>query len=127
MSVTPPCLKCTNTQSKYRRKKIGLQKALALPKPEVGYHSQGILGQSYKGFNIGSSIPLWKNRNRVKAEKANLGYNQLQLVAHRTEHRNENKRLYEQYIDRKSALEEYEQVMSTLNNSALLMKALQLG
>lgn len=107
--------------------KVGLQRSLGLPKPEVGYHSQGILGQSYKGVHIGASIPLWENRNRIRTEKANLSHSELQLSSYKIEHRNENRQLYEQYTGRKAALEEYKNLLGTVNNVLLLDKALRLG
>jgi hypothetical protein len=98
-----------------------------MPKPEVGYHSQGILGQSYKGFHVGASVPLWENKNRVRTERANLLHSQLQLTAIRTEHRNENLRLFEQYLARKKNLEQHEEMIATINSEELLKKALRLG
>lgn len=122
-----PLIKVYQSNIGVGEERIDVQRALSLPKPEVGYHSQGILGQSYKGFHIGTSIPLWENKNRVKAEKANLTYSQLQLAAHRNEHRNENRRLYEQYLGRKEILDQYRSVIASINNEVLLQKALHLG
>lgn len=122
-----PLIKVYQYNERITTAQIGVQRALALPKPEVGYHSQGILGQSYKGFHIGTSIPLWENRNRVKTEKANLVHNQLQITAHRVEHRNENRRHYEEYLGRKASIDKYNVIIATQNNTALLSKALMLG
>jgi outer membrane protein, heavy metal efflux system len=127
IEANDPVLKVYVQEEKINEKKIAVQRSLALPKPEAGYHSQSILGQSYKGFHIGSSIPLWENRNRVRLEKANLVYSQLLSAAHLVEHRNENRRLYEEYLSRKSSLEEYRELISAMNNAALLNKSLRLG
>jgi outer membrane protein TolC len=122
-----PLLKVYQSNITLSKHQIGVQRAMSLPKPEVGYHSQGILGQSYKGVHVGTTIPLWENKNRVRTEKANLLYNELRVDAHTIEHRNENKKLYDLYLGKKEVLQEYEMVMASLNNRYLLNKALQLG
>ena len=98
-----------------------------LPKIETGYHSQGILGQTYRGFHAGITIPLWENKNRVKAAEANLEHVTGNADRHRLEHRMENMRLYEQLGIRKNAMEEYSQLVNSTNNTALLDKALRFG
>jgi outer membrane protein, heavy metal efflux system len=86
--ASDPLAKIYQSNRDISAQKIGLQRSLALPKSEVGYHSQGILGLSYKSVHIGASIPLWENRNRIRVEKANLSYSELQLSSHKVEHRN---------------------------------------
>lgn len=122
-----PVIKVYQYNEQVSKQKIGLQKALSLPKPEVGYHSQGILGQSYRGFHVGTSIPLWESKNKVKTEKANLAYTQLQTEQYKTEHRNEIERLYKKYIGTKKILNDYETILSTLKSGYLLNKSLELG
>jgi outer membrane protein, heavy metal efflux system len=122
-----PIVKVYQYNEQVSKQKIGLQKALSLPKPEVGYHSQGILGQSYKGFHVGTSIPLWENKNKVKTEKANLAYTQLQTEQYKTEHKTEIERLYKKYVGTKKILDEYEATLSTLKSDYLLNKSLELG
>jgi outer membrane protein, heavy metal efflux system len=65
--------------------RLKVMKGLALPKVEAGYHSQAILGQTYQGAHLGISIPLWQNKNTIKAEKANLLFNEYKITEHRTE------------------------------------------
>ena len=110
-----------------QQKQIALQKAMNLPKLEAGYHSQGILGQSYRGFHSGIVVPLWENKNKVKAAKAGLDHLVANTDNHRLEHRLENKRLYDQLEIRRTSMQEYHTLLSSLNNTALLDKALRLG
>jgi outer membrane protein, heavy metal efflux system len=127
IEANDPLIKVYEQEKAIRQQQIAVQKAMNLPKIEAGYHSQGILGQSYRGIHAGISIPLWENKNRVKAAQTNLEYATANATTHRLEHRLENKRLYDQLGIRKKAMEEYFQVMSSLNNTALLDKALRLG
>lgn len=109
------------------QQQIAVQKATNLPKIETGYHSQGILGQSYKGFHAGITIPLWENKNRSRTAKANLDYANSSAETHRLDHRLENKQYYEQLDIRLKMIGEYKELLSTLNNTTLLNKALSLG
>ena len=108
-------------------RQIDVQKALNMPKIETGYHSQGILGQSYRGVHAGITIPLWENKNRVQAARSNLDYAVANAETHRLAHRLENRQLYEQLEVRRKGMEEYYKLMASLNNTALLEKALKLG
>ena len=122
-----PILQVYEQEQLIRQQQITVQKRLNLPKIETGYHYQGILGQSYKGIHGGISIPLWENRNRVKAAEANLSYANFSATNHRLEHQLENNQYFNQLEVRKSAMAEYRSLLSSLNNAALLNKALQYG
>jgi outer membrane protein TolC len=109
------------------RRQLLVQKALVLPKIETGYHSQGILGQSYKGVHAGITIPLWENKNKVKAAQANLDFANANAETQVIGHRLENKVYYDKMVGRLNALQEYKQMLSSITNTDLLNKALRLG
>jgi outer membrane protein, heavy metal efflux system len=127
IEANDPILKVYEQEKGIMQQQIAVQKSLNLPKIETGYHSQGILGQSYKGVHAGITIPLWENKNRLKAAQANLDYATSNAQAQVIEHRLENKGYYDQLAVRLKAMQEYNQLLATLNNTALLNKALQLG
>ncbi len=127
IEANDPLIKVYEQEKLIQQRQIAVQKALNLPKIETGYHSQGILGQNYKGLHAGITIPLWENKNRLRAAQANLDYATSNAETQRLEHRTENRQYYEQLDVRKKAMEEYYRLMSTLNNTALLEKALRLG
>lgn len=108
-------------------KQIAVSKALALPKMEVGYHYQGILGQTYNGFHTGISLPLWESKNRVKLEKAKMSFAETALTDHTNEHYYEIKQLYGRYESLKSILEDYEKINKSADPIKLLDKALSAG
>ncbi len=122
-----PYLKVLSYNQQVSTQSIQLQKALSLPKPQVGYHSQGILGQSYKGFHIGTSIPLWENKNKVKAEKANLTFSQMQLAQYKNEHSVEIEQLYNKYQRAHALFDEYSDIINTIKSDYLLARSLALG
>jgi outer membrane protein, heavy metal efflux system len=127
IEANDPILKVYEQEKEIMQQQIAVQKSLNLPKIETGYHSQGILGQSYKGIHAGITIPLWENRNRLRAAQANFDYAVTNAQSQIIEHRLENKGYYDQLAVRQETMQEYHQLLSTLNNTALLNKALQLG
>ena len=127
IEANDPILKVYEQEKDIMQKQVAVQKSLNLPKIETGYHSQGILGQSYKGVHAGITIPLWENNSRLKAARASLEYAITKAQSHIIEHRLENKGYYDQLAVRLDQMQEYNKLLSTLNNTALLNKALRLG
>lgn len=109
------------------QKQIAVSKALSLPKMEVGYHYQGILGQTYNGIHTGISLPLWESKNRVKLEKAKMTYAETALNDHTNDHYYEIKQLYGRYESLKSILSDYEKINQSVEPIKLLDKALAAG
>ena len=127
IEANDPIIKVYEQEKKILQQQIAVQKAMNLPKIETGYHSQGILGQSYKGVHAGITIPLWENKNKLNAAKANLEYAVSSTETHRLGHRLENKQYYEQLGIRLKMLQEYKELLLSLNNTVLLNKALSMG
>ncbi|MFA9189179.1 TolC family protein [Flavobacterium sp. FBOR7N2.3] len=109
------------------QKQIDVSKALALPKMELGYHYQGILGQTYNGIHTGISLPLWESRNTVKLQKAKMTFAESTLTDHTNEHYYEIKQLYGRYESLKGILNDYEKINQSVEPIKLLDKALSAG
>lgn len=109
------------------QKQIAVSKALSLPKMEVGYHYQGILGQTYNGIHTGISLPLWESKNRVKLQKAKMTFAESALTDHTNEHYYEIKQLYGRYESLKGILNDYEKINQSVEPIKLLDKALSAG
>jgi outer membrane protein TolC len=108
---------------------LAVSKALALPKMEVGYHYQGILGQTYQGVHTGISIPLWENRNVIKQNRSQIIATEMEIDAHVNEHFYHIKHLYEHYLNLKVTMDAYRVANfdSAARNKTLLAKAFALG
>lgn len=122
-----PVRKSLEQQKRITQKQLELNRALWLPKLEVGYHYQGISSQSYNGIHTGISIPLWEHKNTVKLQKAKLLFDDMNLQAHRNEHYYEIKQLYEKHSHLKITLQEYQTILIPMNTITLLNKALAAG
>lgn len=122
-----PLLKIYATQQAIAAKETALNKALALPGFEAGYHSQSILGQKYQGILVGLSIPLWEKKNMVKQKKLEQLVAENRMTDHRLEHMQENRVYYQQYEEATYLLGEYKGLLDQLKSEPLLEKALQFG
>ncbi|ESU25061.1 putative outer membrane efflux protein [Flavobacterium enshiense DK69] len=122
-----PMRKFLEQEKLITQKQMEVSKALTLPKMEVGYHYQGILGQTYNGIHTGISLPLWESKNTVKLQKARMSFAEMSLTDHKNDHYYEIKQLYGKYENLKSILNDYQKSTVMNDNIMLLDKALSLG
>jgi outer membrane protein, heavy metal efflux system len=106
---------------------LELSKAMALPKMEAGYRYQGILGQTFNGFHIGTSIPLWENKYKVRQSEAAVLFSDLRVREYQNEKFYDVKQLFEKYEKLSKTFEEYRSVLSAINSLEYLDKALEVG
>ncbi|MEX2594111.1 MAG: TolC family protein [Anditalea sp.] len=127
IEANDPVLKVVVQEKEISEKQVAVARSLTLPKIQTGYRSQSILGQSYRGVLLGVTIPLWENKNRIKQEKAEVLYSELQIQNHITEHQHKIRELYLQYENLKVSIAAYEELLGGVNTEAFLSKALELG
>jgi outer membrane protein TolC len=122
-----PSLKFIEMDIASSQKQLELSKALALPKLEAGYRHQAILGQRFNGFHLGTSIPLWENKYKVRQSEAELSTSGLKVLQYQNDKYASSKQLYEKYEKLSLTLTEYQTVLSALNSKEYLDKALAVG
>lgn len=124
-----PNRKILEQQKVVAQSNLSVSRSMTLPKIEVGYHYQGILGQTYNGIHTGVSIPLWENKNVIQQRKAEVTAAELDIDAHVNEHFFHIKHLYEEYTNQKNMMEAYEaaKIDTSSRNRVLLNKAFALG
>ncbi|MBN8679226.1 MAG: TolC family protein [Chitinophagales bacterium] len=127
IAMSDPGLQFLQAQQQVGAAQVSLTRALNLPKMEVGYRYQGILGQNFHGLHLGLSVPLWENKNRLAQQQLQSAYYAGQLESRSSERFYDVKRLYEKYQNLQVGLDEYRQNLLSLNNMDLLDKALQAG
>lgn len=127
IEANDPIIAVYDQERRIAEMQIRVQKAMQMPGIEIGYHSQTILGQSYRGAHAGITVPLWENRNKLKATKFALEYTKANTDRHREEHKCENKELYNQLTTHRLLLNEYVSLFESMNNKSLLDKSLNLG
>lgn len=106
---------------------LQVTRARNLPRLEAGYHYQSVLGQTFNGVHLGASIPLWAQRNKVAAGRAEVRYQQQATGNRHLQVRQETRRLYALYEVQLRSLDSFRQALAGLNTKRLLRQSLQLG
>lgn len=122
-----PVLQYVRQEIEVGRSEIKLSKASGLPDFSVGYMSENTTGQNYKGISFGVSIPLWGNKNRVKQAKANVVAAEARQVENKQQFYDQLRNLYTRADGLKQTADNYRKSLTALNNTELLMKALNAG
>lgn len=99
-------------QSKEEQKKLAVSESL--PKLKAGYYSETILDVKLKGFQVGMTIPLWENNNRVKRAKSEISYAERDTERY-------------SYLQQKELMQKLEQLESLRKRSEKLAEALGTG
>ena len=106
---------------------VKLNKQKSLPNLTAGFNYQGVSNSNYSGIYGGISIPLWSNRNKVKAAKASYNFNQLNTNSQVLRFYSDFEKQYNDYEILLSKFKEYQETLSGLNSDALLLKSYGLG
>ncbi|MBL4745810.1 MAG: TolC family protein [Flavobacteriaceae bacterium] len=126
-TVADPNLLQLKQQALIANQAFRVSKNQSLPNISVGYSYQGVSGANYSGVYAGLSIPIWKNKYKVKAAKANYTFKQQQAIAALNEAKVMYEQVYNNYMISQHNYTKYQQVLDTLNSEPLLFKAYELG
>jgi outer membrane protein TolC len=107
--------------------KMQLSKAVGLPTFSIGFESEESAGVKFQGPTLGMSIPLWQNKNKVKAAKARMEYSQISYAAADTRMIMEIASKWESLKSLKNMLELMNENFDTANSLSLLEKSLKTG
>lgn len=106
---------------------IAVAKSLSLPKLEIGYLHHTVLDQRFNGIHLGLSIPVWENKNEVKARQAELLTDEARVQEYATMQHGQIGRLHEQVTSMGETIQAYKRQLASSDNLALLNKSLTLG
>ena len=122
-----PSLQELNINENTSLQKVKLEKNKILPNVAIGYNYQGVNGNNSSGFYGGLSIPLWSNKNKVKAAQANYEYQQSNTQVITTSLYSQFQEIFSGYQLMRSKFNEYQSTMGNLESEDLLFKAYMLG
>lgn len=122
-----PTLKSLLGESAIAQREIKVNRALSLPKFDIGYRRNGGSESKMNGFRIGLSIPLWENKNTVKQAKAQAEYAILNSESNTQTLKATLRELYLQAEALQASRNEYVQTLRSQRNEELLNKALEAG
>ncbi len=98
-----------------------------LPDLSLGYASETVTGEAFRGVVVGAKLNLWNNGNKVRAAKATLSSLQSATIANEQQLRNYFEGLYQKALSLQSNLQKLQQTFQSHNSVALLKKALDAG
>jgi cobalt-zinc-cadmium efflux system outer membrane protein len=106
---------------------IKLSKHKTLPNLSAGFNHQGFAGETYAGFYGGIALPIFGNKHKVKAAKANFQFQQTYSNVQASTAKVAFEKQYHAYTLLLAKFEEYEETLAGLNSDALLLTAYELG
>ncbi|MEN8156171.1 MAG: TolC family protein, partial [Bacteroidota bacterium] len=98
-----------------------------LPKLSAGYYSETVLDQKFKGFQVGVTIPLWENSNRIKKAKSEVSFAEAETQRFTLLQQTELLQKLEQLESLKSRSEQLEETLAAGNSMELLTLAMESG
>lgn len=122
-----PVLKQFKQQEVIAEQSLSLAKNKGLPNLTAGYNTQGVAGERFSGIYAGVSIPLWSNRNKVKAAQFQVDFQQSFTSAKTLQAYASFEQQYNNYEIMLAKYQEYEATLTGLNSDELLLQAYRLG
>lgn len=98
-----------------------------LPKLMAGYYSESIVDQTYRGFRVGLSVPLWENANTVKKAKTEIAHAEAAVDRLSFEQEKELRQSLNQLETLKSRATNLEEALESANSLKLLTSAMESG
>ncbi len=85
LEMQNPSLRLLDNQVEAARYRRQLSRAQWLPEVSVGYASENVVGQSFRGVKVGLSLPIWSQQRAVKASRLAEAAATEELSSQRTE------------------------------------------
>ena len=125
--VNDPELMQLKQQESIALQSLKLAKNKTLPNLTAGFNSQGISGERFSGVYAGVSIPLWSNKNKVKAAQSRVDYQESFTSSRSMQASASFEKEYNDYQIMLTKFQAYQSTLSGLNSDKLLVQAYQLG
>lgn len=129
MAVHNPALEALRIDIERSRRGVQLASATGAPSFALGYKSEAVMhgGEQFQGIVASMSIPLWQNKNALKASKASLRAAESSEIDARQTFAQTMRALYDKTSKLEAIVTEFRQTYSTLEGLSLLDKALAAG
>ena len=69
LEMQNPSLRLVDNQAEAARYQLQLSRAQWLPEMSVGYASENVVGETFRGVKVGLTLPLWSQQRAVKASR----------------------------------------------------------
>lgn len=122
-----PLIRIEDQKITISKAQMELAKSETKPSFSVGYASELVKGENYRGVKVGVQVPLWANRNKIKAaQQAQIAAEERRMDVEQ-QIKNEYRQLFTQAKVQLRVAEEYKATLKNIDNSAILDKALKAG
>jgi len=108
-------------------KQIMVTKNLQLPELSLGYGSETVAEEKFKGVLVGISIPLWSSKRAIQKAKLESEFYNLSESSLNESKISETKIMYDQANTLKENMESYQSVLGEVNSQELLNVSLKTG
>jgi len=122
-----PSIEIANQRKEQSKSMVELQRSMNLPELKLGYGSETVGNSSFRGMLVGVSIPLWSNKNKVKAARARSAYTEADYKSRILDLKSETAQQYKTYLSLKKSLKDYQSTIENSDNIKLLQRSLELG
>lgn len=122
-----PSLRIEDQKIAVSKAQAELAKSETLPSFSVGYTSELVKGSNYRGMAVGVQVPLWANRNKIKAAQKALQAAEERKADTEVQLQNQYRQLFFQAKTQLKVAEEFKNTLHATDNSAILTRALKGG
>ncbi len=127
MASIDPLLNYANLEIEAGERSEKIAQGKSLPSISGGYMLEGTSEENYQGVTLGLSIPLWENKNKVKAERAKTEAAILQEQNFRLQWESSMSRIYQQVESAQQLVFSYREELDLIQQKELLDEALSAG
>lgn len=114
-----------NQELKRQEEKLAVSRYL--PELMVGYYSETVIDQQFKGLQLGFNIPLWGNSGNIKQAKAGFLVAEAETNDFLSKQEAVTKRKIEAWKSLSDRLDSYKETMADINDVTLLKESLTHG
>ncbi|RKD85101.1 TolC family protein [Mangrovibacterium diazotrophicum] len=108
-------------------RELKLNRGKSLPKINGGYMMENTVGEKFQGVTLGLSIPLWENKNTVKAARLLQESTQLEQQDFQLQLTAELQKLYRSVQLASARVEGFREELESMQQQNLLQEALDAG
>jgi cobalt-zinc-cadmium efflux system outer membrane protein len=125
--LNSPAMQLHHRELQLKEEQKGLTVGQNLPKISAGYYSESVLDQQFKGFQVGVTVPLWENSNRIKKAKSEVIFAEADAERYTYLQKKEVMQNLDQLESLKSRAHHLEEALGTGKSIELLILALNTG
>lgn len=122
-----PSLQIVRNEVAAAEKGIAMRRMEGLPEITVGYTSEVVPEEGFRGISLGLAIPLWSNKNKIRQARAAHEAATLRELDFNMRFRDEMKRRHDLAIELSASADELRAALNTFGDASLADEALAAG